>query len=177
MFFAPCDSSLAILSAVALALEPQMEHILKNGPIRVFGFGSLLVGDLKLLRAFQTLEQENLIRSTVIMNKGDLIPLLPFSSGWRFYRALGKRVIISNGTRKPIIYTPPRPWPCCKGDWLSLPGFILHRFCFILCCKRRFWENHTVETTTNNIYGSKEFLQALTVEGLYEEQGCLPYKL
>ena len=171
-------ASLAVMMAAALAYQDDVKAVLRKvGPIRVVGFGALLVGDLRLLRSFQRLEKENFIRSTVIMNQGDLIPLLPFSSGCRFYRGCGKRVLISGGRRKPIVYSPPDPWPCNQKDWFSLPGFILPRFCFILCCRRRFWENHTVETTTRNILGSKKYLEDLTVEDLYEKNSCWPCTL
>lgn len=174
--------ALAILATAALAMEKDMKPMLEQcGPIRTVTFGSLLVGDLKLLRCFQQLEQTNLVRSTVIMNEGDLIPLLPFASGWRLYRAVGKRIIISNGRKhKPIIYSPPEQLLCCKRcrcDWVSVPGFIFPRFCFVLCCRRRFWENHTVETTTRNIFGSREYLEALSVQGLYERKRLLPFTI
>ncbi|KAG7373501.1 lipase class 3 [Nitzschia inconspicua] len=167
--------SLALLAAAALAMDATIKPLLKNsGPIRVIGFGSMLVGDLRFLRTFQRLERQNLIRSTVIINQGDLIPLLPFSSGWRFYRVLGKRVIISDGRRKPVIYSPPEALRICCNDAISVPGFILPRLCFIFLFQRKFWSKHTVDATTRNIFGSRKYLEELSVDSLYVCKQLLP---
>mmetsp|Transcript_29556 Transcript_29556/g.55414 ORF Transcript_29556/g.55414 Transcript_29556/m.55414 type:complete len:415 (-) Transcript_29556:64-1308(-) len=172
--------SLSILSAHRLAVEKKLEGKFR-GPVLSFGFGSLLVGDLKFLRSVQSLERDGLLRSINIMNEGDIIPLLPFSSGLAFYRGAGRRVIISKNKKPkaPIIYFPPEPWSCCPYDRVSIPGLILPRFFFVLCCRRRFWENHTVETTTECIFTSKKFLESLSVERLYNENGTrgLPWKI
>ena len=158
--------SLSLLCSYRLATEEKLKGKFR-GPVRSFGFGSLLVGDLNFLRSFQSLEQDGLVKSLVIMNEGDLIPLLPFSSGCRFYRAVGNRLILSKRGRKPIIYRPPEPFPCCKYDWISIPGFIVPRFMYILCCHRRFWENHSVKTVQECMIGSREFLTKMSLDQVY----------
>jgi hypothetical protein len=158
--------SLSLLCSYRLATEEKLKGKFR-GPVRSFGFGSLLVGDLNFLRSFQSLERDGMVKSLVIMNEGDVIPLLPFSSGFRFYRGVGNRLILSKRGRKPIIYRPPEPWPCCKYDWISVPGFIVPRFVYILCCHRRFWENHTVKTTQECMIASKDFLTKMSLDQVY----------
>jgi hypothetical protein len=167
--------ALALLTVHRIATEAKLQGKFR-GPVRSFGFGSLLVGDIKFLRSFQSLEQQDLLRSTVIMNEGDVIPLLPLHSGLNFYRGVSERIVLSKKGRRPIFYKPPKS--CCPFDLVAIPGFTVPRFFYVLFCHYKFWENHTVSSTTDCIMASEKWLSKYSLDELYEEEDrIIPLKI
>lgn len=131
--------SLAILMAFQLASVSEIPS-----PITCVTFGALLVGDVRFRRAFQTYEAEGRIRCIGVMNKGDIIPLLPPQGYLTPYCHIGTKLLISD---KTATITRDPEARCLVGAYIkNAPSHILHwwRLFHIMCCVKNFAANHSV---------------------------------
>ena len=168
--------SLAILTSFRLATDPIATQFLpqsRHYPIITYVFGAFLVGDLRFLRSFQTLENNQKIQCCNILNEGDIIPLIPVISGWALYRSVGNVVTLRDSkkrkkNKKPVVYTPPQSWfPRNHLGEISIPGYQGLQFMYILGFKRKFWFNHSVSTTMANIINSEQHLKQRKIQDFY----------
>lgn len=186
--------SLALIAAFQLApllTLPDGEGICVDTrrPLTCITFGPLQVGDIRLRRAFQRMERENLINNLNIINRGDLIPLYPVWTGTKWYRFMGNKLKLANYNvaegldgsgeqlkkgRKCTISRAPESASCFTA-WLNdIPNQLKYtaRLFGVLCCERQFWLNHTVMETSLNLKANEKYLQQMTWTKLYDN--CRP---
>ena len=151
--------ALANLTAFQLASFPEIPS-----PITVITFGALLIGDFEFRRAFQTYEVENRIHCVGVMNKDDIIPLLPCRGGLASYCHIGTKLLISD-TNATISRDPEAR--CFVGALIKdMPGQLMNsmHMCNIICCKKKFWDNHSVIAYSDNLVAVESDLTKLTVD-------------
>ena len=158
-------------------------------PITCITFGPMQVGDLRFRRAFTRMEKEGLLNNINILNDGDLIPLYPVWTGLGWYRHAGTKLKLANNTpntadgggkqKKCTISRAPDE----THSWLAVvwcfdvPNLFKYtgRLFYILCCKKKFWLNHTVTETSVNLEAAQSYLDRMTWEDIYKN--CRPQSL
>jgi pimeloyl-ACP methyl ester carboxylesterase len=160
--------SLALLAAAKLAAIPDIPS-----PVHCLAFGPLMVGDLRLQQAFESLEDTKRIRCVSVVNDGDLIPFFPFLSfrNGRFYRHVGNRIRLFRPKNKktPKLSRPPQSQTRVERWVKDGPNVVRHGFHMAgtFFFRRKFWVNHSVETTMENLLCASEDLKKMSWETLY----------